>query len=128
MSWIIPSLNPDREKRLVSSQHLQTGFGDHPASYSVGTGANRPGCKAEQSSPSSAGVRNEWSRTYIRYICLDVLYKDKRAFPLLCRSHVICQLVLELSYSINTNQMLKITALKHNFVLLVNPFKLFRRQ
>ena len=76
MSLIFPSLNPDREKRLVSSQHFQSGFGDHLASYSVGAGANRPGCKAEHSPPSSAGVRNEWSCTYIRCICLDVLFKD----------------------------------------------------
>jgi len=96
MSWIIPSLNPGREKRLVSSQHFQTGFGAHPASYSVGAGANRPGCKAEQSPPSIAGVRDERSCTYIRCICLGVLYKDKRTFPLLGRNHVICQLELEL--------------------------------
>ena len=157
----------------------------------VGAGANRPGCKAEHSPPSSSGVKNVWSCTYIRRICLDVLYKKNvpcrylslecfidiilpialwtwgrlslqqkwvpgafpggkggwclrlttyhhpvplsrnlgiltywnplghsrlltgqlyLTLPLQGRSHVICQLVLEWSCLVNTNQMLKITA------------------
>jgi hypothetical protein len=53
-------------------QTVQTGFGVHPASYSLGTGGlfslgegdvKWPGRQADHSPPSSAHVKNERSRT-----------------------------------------------------------------
>jgi hypothetical protein len=37
---------------------VQTDSGDHPASYPISTGVKRPGCEADQSSPTSAGQEN----------------------------------------------------------------------
>jgi len=43
------------------SAPVQTGFGAHPASYTMGNGSlpgvNRPGCGVDQPSPSSAEVK-----------------------------------------------------------------------
>jgi hypothetical protein len=41
----------------------QIGYGDHPASYPVGTGGFSYRGEADRSSPSSAEVKNTWSLT-----------------------------------------------------------------
>jgi hypothetical protein len=38
MGWTVPYSNPDRSKRVSLLQNIQTGSGDHPASYAMGTG------------------------------------------------------------------------------------------
>jgi hypothetical protein len=55
--------------RNFSPHHrVQTGSGAHPASYSTGTrgsfpGVKRPTREADNSSPSSAKVKNAWNCT-----------------------------------------------------------------
>jgi hypothetical protein len=49
-------------------QHIQTGSGVHPASYSMGTEGSFPGvkrvvCEADHSSPSSAEIKDTQSHT-----------------------------------------------------------------
>ena len=59
---------PGRTKRFFLTQIFETGFGVHSASYIMGTGVSlrtdkRPGREADRMTPSSAHVKNEWSRT-----------------------------------------------------------------
>jgi hypothetical protein len=55
------------DRGIFSLRHrVQTGSGDHPASYTKGTGVFSPGVKrpervADYSSPSSTEVKNSWS-------------------------------------------------------------------
>jgi len=48
-------------------QHLRTGSGAHPPSYSMGTffhqRVKRPGLEFDHSGPPSAQIQNEWSYT-----------------------------------------------------------------
>jgi hypothetical protein len=60
--------DPDGVRNVPLFQNVQTSFGAHSTSYSVGTGGlspgvKRPGRDAEQSPLLSAQVKNEWSRT-----------------------------------------------------------------
>jgi hypothetical protein len=53
-------------RKLPLLQNVQTGSGDHPASYSMDTGATsqevkRPGRETGRSPKSSAEVKNGWS-------------------------------------------------------------------
>jgi hypothetical protein len=51
---------PDRAEDISSSPCGQTGSGAHPTSDPMGTGDKaRPGRDADQSTPSSAEVKNE---------------------------------------------------------------------
>jgi hypothetical protein len=57
---------------------VQTGFGAHPASYSVSAsgsflGVQRPGYEADHSYPSSAEVKNAWNYTSTPPMRLDVV-------------------------------------------------------
>jgi hypothetical protein len=49
---------------------FHTGFGVHPASYSMGTassfpGLKRPGCETDRSPPTSTKIKNTWIYTFI---------------------------------------------------------------
>jgi len=55
--------------------HVQTASGAHPASYPMGSralslGIKWPVCKADNSPPSSAEVKNVWNYTSTSPICL----------------------------------------------------------
>jgi hypothetical protein len=55
-------------------KNVHTGFGAHPASYLMCTGVissvvKQPGLEVNNSSPSSAEVKNEWSYTCPPPIC-----------------------------------------------------------
>jgi hypothetical protein len=50
---------PGKRKRVLSLLHsVQTGRGNHPASYPMAAGVKRPGREAEHSLPSSAEIKN----------------------------------------------------------------------
>jgi hypothetical protein len=57
--------SPAEEKDFSSRLSVQTGFGAHPASYTMGTGGPFPGVNArserdvDHTPPSSADVENE---------------------------------------------------------------------
>ena len=55
-------------------QNLQIIYGNHPASYSVGTGffcgVNRPGRESDRSPPSSAEVKKEWVDAFLHSTCM----------------------------------------------------------
>jgi hypothetical protein len=63
--WAIEVRSPAGAKDFSSSLCVQTGFGAHPASCTMGTGGPFPGgkarqgCDADHSPPSSAEVVNE---------------------------------------------------------------------
>jgi hypothetical protein len=57
------------EARDFSLFHsVQTGRGAHPASYTMGAGAVSPGHEADQSSPSSAEVKNGGNTYTLPYV------------------------------------------------------------
>jgi hypothetical protein len=64
-SWVrIPTSTWD----FIFSRNVQTESGAHPDPYSMcngllSRGIDRPRCEVDQSSPSSAEVKNEWSYT-----------------------------------------------------------------
>jgi hypothetical protein len=67
--------SPAETKDFSSSLYVQTGSGDHPASYSVGTeglfrGKERSGRDADHSSPSSTEVENEYEIFFLSPECL----------------------------------------------------------
>ena len=59
---------------------MQTSFGVHPTSYSVGTGffpgVKQPGHKINHSLPSSTKVKNMYSHTSTPPVCVLVMEKD----------------------------------------------------
>jgi hypothetical protein len=62
---------PGRSTGFFLQHHVQTCSGAHPASYPTGTGAlsvgaKRLGCEADHTPPSSAEVKNAWSKVSIR--------------------------------------------------------------
>jgi hypothetical protein len=63
--WTTRVRSPTEAEDFSSSLCVQTGSGAHPASYPMGNGdpfpggKARPGRDADQSSPSSAEVKNE---------------------------------------------------------------------
>jgi hypothetical protein len=71
--WTMGCMVKDRgfdywEGKIVFFRSVQTGCGDHPASYPVGTGeegtfpsSTRLGREADCSSPRSVKVNNVWS-------------------------------------------------------------------
>jgi hypothetical protein len=67
-------------------QNFQTGSGNHPASYPVGTRASSArskaagGVKVTARLPSSAEVKNEWSYTSTALICLHGVDRDSCNF------------------------------------------------
>jgi hypothetical protein len=66
MDWTTGVRSPTEAEDFSSSLYIQTGFGAHPASCTMGTGGSfprgkaRPGRDADHSSPSSAEVNNEY--------------------------------------------------------------------
>jgi hypothetical protein len=63
--WTVGVLSPTESEYFSSKLSVQTGFGAHPASCTVGTGGSfpggkaRPGSDADHSPPSSAEVKKQ---------------------------------------------------------------------
>jgi hypothetical protein len=73
---------PAGTKDLSLLKNFQTGSGDLPASYSVGTrvpslGGKRPGCHTDHSPSNGAEFKNKWISTSTTPICLYCVYRIK---------------------------------------------------
>jgi len=83
MGQAVQDMNP-RRTRFFSSPNIQTSFGAHPTSYSVGTsfflGVKQQEHKVNHSLPSSAKVKNVYSHTSTPPMCLLGMGKDNFTF------------------------------------------------
>jgi hypothetical protein len=75
---------PEEARNSSLQQIVNTGYGTHPAFYSVGTGLF-PGIKRprqhDHSPPSKAEAKNVWSRTSTSLVCLHSVDKDSLLLP-----------------------------------------------
>jgi hypothetical protein len=70
-------LNPSMGKRFFSSPKCLAGSGANAASHSLDSGIHPWGCEVNNSPPSSAKVKNEWSYTPPPSVCLHGMDRDR---------------------------------------------------
>jgi len=80
MDCTVRDSNPSRGKRFSLFQIIRTGSGAHLASSSMSNGILWPRCEVDQSLPSSAKVKNEWSYTSTPPTCLHGMDRDNFTF------------------------------------------------
>jgi hypothetical protein len=106
--WTIGVLPPTEAEDFSSSLCVQTGYGAHPASCTMGTGGPfpggkaRPGRDADHSPPSSAEVKNEqelyvlspqappWRVAGLLYLTFKIFYYHLTLIEIYMHASIVC--------------------------------------